>query len=112
MLDSLELARRIRRHAVEMTQLGKSSHVGSILSMTDIIAVLYAGIMRFDAANPRWDARDRFILSKGHAAPLLYACLAESGYFPVADLQTLRKLGSPLEGHPNYRRLAPRLPFV
>jgi transketolase len=68
-------------------------------------ALYFGGILRFEPKNPHWPQRDRFILSKGHAAPLLYAVLAEAGYFPVEQLATLRKLGSPLEGHPNMRRL-------
>ncbi|HKB37073.1 MAG TPA: transketolase, partial [Gemmataceae bacterium] len=70
------------------------------------VALYFGGILRHDPKNPHWPQRDRFILSKGHAAPLLYAVLAEAGYFPTSLLPTLRKLDSPLEGHPNMRRLA------
>jgi transketolase len=70
------------------------------------VPLFFGGLMRFDPKNPAWPQRDRFILSKGHAAPLLYALLAEAGYFPTDMLPTLRKLGSPLEGHPNMRRLS------
>ena len=105
MQDSLELARRIRRHAVEMTQLGKSSHVGSVLSMADIIAVLYGGVMHFDAANPRWDARDRFILSKGHAGAGVYAALAESGFFAVERLRSHCQDGSVFSGHVSHKEV-------
>lgn len=74
--------------------------------MVEIVSVLYfGGVLRYDVSNPGDPARDRFILSKGHGAPALYAVLAEAGYFPVEDLMTLRKLGSPLEGHPNMCRL-------
>jgi transketolase len=69
------------------------------------VALYFGGFLRYDPKNPTWPERDRFILSKGHAAPLLYALLAEAGYFPRDQLATLRKLGSPLEGHPNRRRL-------
>src|SRR5207245_815881 len=69
------------------------------------VALYFGGFLRHDSKNPTWPQRDRFILSKGHGAPLLYAVLAEAGYFPRAQLMTLRKLGSPLEGHPNMRRL-------
>jgi transketolase len=76
------------------------------LSAVEIgVALYFGGFLRHDPQNPAWPQRDRFILSKGHAAPLLYALLAEAGYFPKEQLQTLRKLGSPLEGHPNMRRL-------
>ena len=105
MQDSLELARRIRRHAVEMTHLGKSSHVGSILSMADIIAVLYGGVMRFDPAAPRWDGRDRFILSKGHAGAGVYAALAESGFFAVERLRTHYQDGSVFSGHVSHKEV-------
>jgi transketolase len=103
MQDTVELARRIRRHAVEMTHLGKSSHVGSILSMTDIIAVLYGKVMRVDPARPRWGDRDRFILSKGHAGAGIYAALAETGFFPVEKLRTHYQDGSDLSGHVSHK---------
>ena len=103
MQDTTELARRIRRHAVEMTHLGKSSHVGSILSMADIIAVLYGKVMRLDPTRPRWANRDRFILSKGHAGAGIYAVLAESGFFPVEKLLTHYQDGSDLSGHVSHK---------
>lgn len=99
-------ARTIRKHIITSTTAAASGHPTSSLSAVEIAVALYfGGLLRHDAKNPRWPQRDRFILSKGHAAPLLYAVLAEAGYFPTADLASLRKLGSPLEGHPNYRRL-------
>ncbi len=101
--NTIELARRIRRHAVEMTHLGKSSHVGSVLSMTDIIAVLYGSVMRFDPANPRWPQRDRFILSKGHAGAGVYAALAECGCFPATKLRSHYQDGSDLSGHVSHK---------
>jgi transketolase len=76
-----------------------SGHPGGSLSAVEILTVLFFKVMRHDPANPQWAERDRFVLSKGHAAPTLYAALAESGYFPVAELDTLRKLGSRLQGH-------------
>ena len=102
-----EIARRLRRHIVIATTKAGSGHPSTSLSMVEIITVLYfGGVLRYDPANPHDPERDRFILSKGHGAPGLYAVLAEAGYFPVEDLPTLRELGSPLEGHPNMRRLA------
>jgi transketolase len=103
MQDTVELARRIRRHAVEMTHLGKSSHVGSVLSMTDIIAVLYGKVMRVDPAKPHWAGRDRFILSKGHAGAGIYAALAECGFFAVEKLRTHYQDGSDLSGHVSHK---------
>ena len=101
-----EKARLLRRHIIEMTTTAGSGHPSSALSMVEIVTALYfGGILRHDPKNPRWEDRDRFVLSKGHGCPALYAALAEAGYFPVEDLQTLRKLGSPLEGHPNMLRL-------
>lgn len=103
MLSSEELARRIRRHAVEMTHLGKSSHVGSVLSMADIVAVLYGGVMNVDPAQPRWPGRDRFVLSKGHAGAGVYAALAERGFMPVEKLRTHYQDGSDLSGHVSHK---------
>jgi len=100
-------AKAIRKGIITSTTMAGSGHPTSSLSGVEIAVALYfGGILRFDPQNPHWPERDRFILSKGHAAPLLYAVLAESGYFSKALLLTLRKLGSPLEGHPNMRRLA------
>ncbi|MEA2499792.1 MAG: transketolase [Actinomycetota bacterium] len=101
------ITRRLRRDIVRSTTAAGSGHPSSSLSMVEILTVLYfGGILRFDPQNPRDPDRDRFILSKGHGAPGLYAALAEAGFFPTEDLMTLRKLGSPLEGHPNMNRLA------
>jgi len=94
-----EMAKRLRRHAIIMIAKAGSGHPGGSLSAADIITALYFRVLRHDPQNPEWQDRDRFILSKGHAAPILYAALAESGYFPVAELATLRKLGSRLQGH-------------
>ena len=94
------IAKRVRRHAIRMIYLAGSGHPGGSLSGTDIMVALYFHIMKHDPKRPDWADRDRFVLSKGHAAPSLYAVLAESGYFPVEELDTLRKMGSRLQGHP------------
>ena len=94
------IANKLRLHVVEMTYAANSGHPGGSLSAADLMAVLYFRVMRHDPSNPQWEDRDRFVLSKGHVAPVLYASLAESGYFPVEDLLTLRKIGSKLQGHP------------
>lgn len=100
------LARELRREVLIMTTEAGSGHPTSSMSAVEILVALYfGGILRYDPAQPRWPDRDRFIMSKGHAAPILYAVLAEAGYFPKGQLRTLRQLGSPLEGHPNMRRL-------
>jgi transketolase len=102
-VDSVELARRIRKHALRMTSKGGSSHIGAVLSMADIVAVLYADVMDYDVAQPRWPNRDRFILSKGHAGAGIYAALAESGFFPVERLDTHYQDGSLLSGHVSHK---------
>lgn len=89
-----------------MTTAADSGHPSSSMSAVEVVTALYfGGFLRIDPDNPTDPHRDRFILSKGHAVPVLYAAMAEAGYFPVDDILTLRKLGSPLEGHPNMRRL-------
>jgi transketolase len=98
-----DLALRIRRHAVRMTNRGGSSHVGSILSMTDIIAVLYGAVLRVDPAAPRDPARDRFVLSKGHAGAGVYAALAETGFLDPAVLERHCADGSILSGHVSHK---------
>ena len=99
-------AKSIRKNIITSTTTAGSGHPTSSLSGVEVATALYfGGFLRHDPKNPHWPQRDRFILSKGHAAPLLYAVLAEAGYFPASELPTLRKLGSPLEGHPNMRRL-------
>ena len=102
-MDSIELQRmanRLRMHVIEMTYTAGSGHPGGSLSAADIITALYFRVMKHDPKTPAWEDRDRFVLSKGHVAPVLYAALAESGYFPVDELITLRQLGSRLQGHP------------
>lgn len=91
----------IRKGIIEGTFNAKSGHPGGSLSIADLLSFLYFKEMNIDVKNPRWDKRDRLVLSKGHAAPALYAALAEKGYFPVEDLKTLRKPDSYLQGHPN-----------
>jgi transketolase len=99
-------AKTIRKAIITSTTTAGSGHPTSSLSGVEIaVALFFGGILRYDPKNPHWPERDRFILSKGHASPLLYAALAEAGYFSKDLLYTLRKLDSPLEGHPNMRRL-------
>ena len=99
--DLKKIAATLRGNLIEMIPPGKVGHLGGSSSIMDITAALYFKHMNIDPANPRWADRDRFVLSKGHAAPALYAALAERGYFPREDLITLRKLDSYLQGHPN-----------
>jgi len=99
MREPKELARAIRAHVLRMTHKANASHVGSCLSMADILAVLYGGMLRVDPARPDWADRDRFILSKGHAAAAVYAILAECGFFPKEWLDTYCQDGSRLAGH-------------
>lgn len=98
-MTSKELAWLIRRHGIEMTHLSGGSHIGAILSVADIMGVLYTDILKFDSRNPEWDERDRFILSKGHAGASVYAAIAENGFFDVAELKTHYANGSRLSGH-------------
>lgn len=98
-MTSEELAWKIRRHGIEMTHLSGGSHIGAILSVADIVAVLYTDVLRYDAENPAWEERDRFILSKGHAGASIYAALAECGFFNVEELKTHYQNGSRLSGH-------------
>lgn len=102
-IDTKAMALAIRRHAVEMTHLGKSSHVGSVLSLADILAVLYGEVMYLNPAEPRWIDRDRFILSKGHAGAGVYAALAERGFLPREQLKTHYQNGSKLSGHVSHK---------
>ncbi len=102
-MNSLELAWRIRRHGVEMTHLSGGSHIASVLSVADIVAVLYADVANVDPVNPRDDGRDRVILSKGHAGASIYAALAEQGFFDVAELATHYADGSRLSGHVSHK---------
>ncbi|OGT08827.1 MAG: transketolase [Gammaproteobacteria bacterium GWE2_37_16] len=100
---SEKLAQKVRKHVVEMTSRGNSSHVGSALSITDLLAVLYGKILCFDPGNPKWEKRDRFLLSKGHAGAAVYAILAEVGFFSTEILQTHYQNGSILSGHVSHK---------
>jgi len=101
-----EVSRALRRDVVEMVYRTKDGHPSPSFSVADIITALYFEIMRIDPANPDWDDRDRFVLSKGHACPILYAALARRGFFAKEELFTLRHLNSILQGHP----YAPKTP--
>jgi len=98
-------AKEIRKSIVSMITEAKSGHPGGSLSATDILTALYFSEMNVDPANPKMEGRDRFVLSKGHAAPAIYATLAEKGYFSKDELMTLRKFGSRLQGHPDMKKL-------
>lgn len=101
--DLQATALRVRREIVEMIGEAKSGHPGGSLSAVEVLTTLFFDVMRHDPKNPGWVDRDRFILSKGHAAPVLYSILAEAGYTPKDQLNTLRKLGSIYQGHPDKR---------
>src|SRR5436190_20216963 len=96
-----QIARNMRIDIIKMIGAAGSGHPGGSLSEVELLVALYYAVMRHDAKNPSWPDRDRFILSKGHGCPALYAVLAHAGYFDRALLPTLRKLGSPLQGHPD-----------
>ncbi len=103
-LDELRsISSKIRSGIVESIAAAGSGHPGGSLSCADILTYLYFEEMNIDPKEPKWDARDRFVLSKGHAAPALYSTLANRGYFPVSDLTTLRKIDSYLQGHPDMK---------
>ena len=96
-----KLANYFRRQTIKIIYKAQSGHTGGSLSCAEILTVLYFNEMKIDPANSDWDDRDRFVASKGHCAPILYAVLAKRGFFPESELFTLRTLGSPLQGHPN-----------
>lgn len=102
-MNSTELSWRIRRHGIEMTHVSQGSHIGSILSVSDIVAVLYADVANVNPDDPEHDDRDRIILSKGHAGAAVYAALAEKGFFDVAELLTHYADGSRLSGHVSHK---------
>jgi transketolase len=106
-VDQLQAkAKEVRKLIIRITTEAGSGHPSSSLSATDVVTALYfGGFMKYDPKKPKDPDRDRFVLSKGHAAPVLYSAMALAGYFSVDDIMTLRKLGSPWEGHPNMRRL-------
>jgi transketolase len=103
--DLQQIARRIRIDIVKMIGAAGSGHPGGSLSAVELLVALYFRVLRHDAKNPEWPDRDRFVLSKGHGVPVLYATMAQAGYLDPALLPTLRKLGSPLQGHPDKRML-------
>ncbi|HDH12756.1 MAG TPA: transketolase [Nitrospirae bacterium] len=94
------VAKKIRVNILHMLTQAGSGHTGGSLSAADVAVAIYFSKMNFNPDNPKWEGRDRFILSKGHAAPLLYAIMAEAGYFPMETINNLRKIESPLQGHP------------
>ena len=94
------VAKKIRVNILHMLTQAGSGHTGGSLSAADVAVAIYFSKMSFNPDNPKWEGRDRFILSKGHAAPLLYAIMAEAGYFPMETINNLRKIESPLQGHP------------
>lgn len=106
-MSSTELKRKantIRQDIIKMLLSSKSGHPGGSLSASEILTTLYFQEMNVDPQNPRWEERDRFVLCKGHAAPVLYAALAEKGYFPKEELLGLRQTGHMLQGHPDMRK--------
>ncbi len=104
-VDLAKIACKVRMGIIEGTFNAKSGHPGGSLSISEILTYLYFNEMNVDPANPNMDCRDRFVLSKGHAAPALYAVMAHRGYFPVEELKTLRKVDSRLQGHPSMKCL-------
>tara|TARA_B100000900_G_scaffold413552_1_gene437836 strand:+ start:726 stop:1544 length:819 start_codon:yes stop_codon:yes gene_type:complete len=104
-MNSVRLAKAIRMHSLKMTSLGKSSHIGSVFSIADILAVLYNSILRVNNKDPKMHSRDRFILSKGHAGAGVYAALAEKGFFPKKKLETHYQNGSDLSGHVSHKNI-------
>ncbi len=105
-INTKQLAKTIRRHIINMTHAGNGSHVASGLSIADIMAVLYGSVMRYKVTEPKWLARDRFILSKGHAGAVVYAVLAEVGFFPTEKLAEHCQNGSLLSGHVSHKGIA------
>jgi transketolase len=95
------IANTIRKDVIEMLEEAKSGHAAGSIGLADIFTALYFNVLYHDPKNPEWEDRDRFVLSNGHVCPVLYAALANAGYFPKEELKTLRKLGSRLQGHPH-----------
>lgn len=100
-LELKKAAVKVRMGVIESTHSAKAGHPGGSLSAADVFTYLYFKELNIDTKNPKWEDRDRFVLSKGHTAPGLYSALANRGFFPVEDLKTLRQIGSYLQGHPN-----------
>ena len=106
LIASLEdKAREMRKDIVIMVGAAQSGHPGGSLSAADIVAALYFHVMRYDVNNPKWPDRDRFVLSKGHASPVLYAALAEAGFYPKEEIITFRNINTRLQGHPDMKKL-------
>ena len=95
----------VRKGIIEAVYSGQSGHPGGSLSVADILTVLYFHELKVDEKNPKWEERDRMVLSKGHCSPALYSCLAHRGFFPVEDLKTFRKIDSYLQGHPDMKKI-------
>ena len=104
-MKSKQLAWKIRRHAVDMTQKAKASHIAGVLSCADILAVLYSDVAKYDSSNPNWYGRDRIILSKGHSGAGLYAVLAECGFFPIEKLKSYGQNGSVFSCHVSHKNV-------
>lgn len=103
--ELIKMAVNVRRDIVEMIYNVNSGHPGGSLSAADLVTALYFNVLNHDPKNPNWEDRDRFILSKGHACPVLYSCMAHTGYFPHEELKTLRQINSRIQGHPEVRKL-------
>lgn len=95
------IANNIRKDVVRMLHEAKSGHPAGAIGLADVFAALYFNVLNHDPKNPEWPGRDRLVLSNGHVCPVMYAAMAEAGYFPKEELMTLRKLGSRLQGHPH-----------
>lgn len=104
MADLARIAHQLRVDVLEMVHRAGTGHMGGSYSIAELLTALYFCVMRIDPRNPGWKDRDRLVLSKGHAAPMLYAALARRGYFPAEALDTLRQMGSILQGHPDMKR--------
>lgn len=100
-----KMAKEVRKGIIEAVYNGKSGHPGGSLSVADILTVLYFNELNIDEKNPKWEDRDRLVLSKGHCSPALYSCLANRGFFPVEDLKTFRNINSYLQGHPDMNKV-------
>ena len=100
-----KMAKEVRRGILEEVYNAQSGHPGGSLSVADILTVLYFNELNIDEKNPKWEDRDRMVLSKGHCSPALYSCLANRGFFPIEDLKTFRKLDSYLQGHPDMNKI-------
>ena len=103
--DLKQKAKEIRKDIIEEVYNAKSGHPGGSLSIADIMAVLYFNELKIDEKNPRWEDRDRVVLSKGHCSPALYAALAERGFFSKETLKSFRKIDSNLQGHPDLNKV-------